>query len=292
MKHRAKNLFDIFRIVFFKNILAEKIIRKLIALFPESIFSKLPPNHYQYTSGSIRKFKQNQIVYTADISDYMGHFIYFGFKDLSLHNMLNYVKTGDTIIDVGTNIGVSLLNFAKKTGNTGKVIGFEPDSFNFNNCKKNIALNKFNNIELINEGLGNKTGNFNMIIEDRKNRGRNKITNAISNDTENNLVSITTLDIWFNQNKKINKLNILKIDVEGYDLKVIQGALTLINQFNPIIFVELDDNNLRAAGNSAEELILFMNSIHYKCYKLTDKEEINTGKDFTNCHYDLVCIKK
>ncbi|MFN7013249.1 MAG: FkbM family methyltransferase, partial [Bacteroidia bacterium] len=118
------------------------------------------PNNYQYNKNSYRNFKYNNLNFYADISDYMAHYIYFGFKDLSLENMLNYIKPNDVIIDVGTNIGCSLLNFANKTGSGGKVYGFEPDSYNFTICKKNISLNTLKNIELHNIGLGNEQGKF------------------------------------------------------------------------------------------------------------------------------------
>jgi FkbM family methyltransferase len=207
--------------------------------------------------------------------------------------MLSYIKEGDIIIDVGTNIGCSVMNFALKTGSDGKIYGFEPDIINYNQCKKHINLNKFENISLYNIGIGNNSGKYNLIIDDPNNRGTNKISiNDKSKIKKESIeVLITTIDEWVLKNK-IEKINVIKIDVEGFDLKVIEGAEETIKKYNPILFVELDNNNLLKVNDSAVKLIHKLNQLNYECREIISNQLIDTSyTNFENCHFDIICIK-
>jgi len=127
-----------------------------------SFFGKLVPNIYQYPKGTIRKVYFRGINFEVDLHDYYGHFIYFGFNDPSQTALLDLCQPGNVIIDIGTNIGFSLLNMAKISGDKGLVIGFEPDPINFSRLQKNISLNSFTNIKVNPIGLGDKQGKFTL----------------------------------------------------------------------------------------------------------------------------------
>lgn len=75
------DLFNLFRSIL-KLIIFEKLIRYFSkGKDPSHFISKLCPNNYQYKLGTIRKFKHNGVVLEVDIYDYVGHYLYFGFKD-------------------------------------------------------------------------------------------------------------------------------------------------------------------------------------------------------------------
>ena len=74
--------------------------------------------------------------------------------------MSNFISEGDTIIDVGANIGTTTLEASKKIGNDGKIFSFEPHPTIFKFLQGNILLNKCKNVELFNFAIGSKSTNI------------------------------------------------------------------------------------------------------------------------------------
>lgn len=266
----------------------EKLIKQNIKNNPSSFFIKLAPNNYQYKKNSIRTFCYYGVNLRVDISDYVGHYLYFGFEDKAQEKLINIAQSGFTVLDVGTNIGSTLLQFANKVGNNGRVYGFEPDPINHKACLANIKLNTFTNIEVANIGLGNEKGSFNLVVDTETNRGGNRI--SFSNETEktSSKINVERLDDWI-KNKNLTKVDLIKIDVEGFELNVLKGAKEVLVLYKPVLFIELDDNNLRAVGNSANELVLYLEALNYLIESAETGEIIDANKNFTDCHYDIIC---
>lgn len=135
-------------------------------------FFKFFPSHYLYTNPTIRQVKKQSIGYLLDISDYVDWWIYFDVVDIAHERLLQLCNHDDVVLDIGTNIGSTLLRFAQKTSlGTGRVIGFEPDSINYQKCLKNISLNNFTNIEVNKLGLGASETSLYLITDTPINRG-------------------------------------------------------------------------------------------------------------------------
>lgn len=266
----------------------EKLTKQNIENNPSSFFIKLAPNNYQYQKNSIRTFNYNGIKLAVDISDYVGHYLYFGFEDKAQEKLIQLAKSGDIVLDIGTNIGSTLLQFANKVGNNGRVYGFEPDPINYKVCLANIKLNSFTNIEVANIGLGNENGSFNLVVDTETNRGGNRISYNIETQKTSSKIYVVRLDEWIKYNK-ITKVDLIKIDVEGFELNVLKGAKEVLVLYKPVLFIELDDNNLRAVGNSANELVLYLEALNYLIESAETGEIIDANKNFTDCHYDIIC---
>lgn len=273
---------------FFKIPYFEKWLRKLIINNPEaSCLYKMIPNNYQYKPNTIRYFKYKGINLKVDIRDYVQHNLYFNFKDKAQEKLISLAKSEFIILDIGTNIGSTLLQFAKNVGTSGFVYGFEPDFLNHKACIENIALNPFSNLEVFNIGLGNEKGTFDLVVDKETNRGENKIQLTKQADKTYTSIHVERLDDWIS-NQKIEKLNLIKIDVEGFEMNVLKGAYLTIKRFYPILFIEVDDNNLNTVGNSAKELILFLEELNYKITMAETNIAISSNFDFTKCHFDII----
>jgi FkbM family methyltransferase len=201
-------------------------------------------------------------------------------------NLLSLVEENQIILDIGTNIGSTLLQFAKKLNNNGFVYGFEPDKFNYRKANLNISLNTFKNVLVENKGLGKVSGVFNLAIDCESNRGMNRIVNQENINTSK--IVIVTLDEWY-EKLQLEKIDLIKIDVEGYEMNVIIGGIKVLRRFKPILFIELDDNNLKLQDSSAKELITLLISLGYNITNAENKEIITEFSNFSNCHFDIVC---
>ncbi len=272
----------------FKIRILEKALRTLTnKKTPDSFFVKLIPNNYQYLPHTYRYVQRNGIKFKVDLFDYVGWWIYFGVRDTSRLKLYNLLTTNQTIIDVGANIGETLMNFAKLAGPTGEVHGFEPDSVNYRRCCENLKLNGFTNITLNNIGLGATAGKYLIKTNTPSNRGGNRIcAESIENNTET--IQVITLDQYALDNN-LTKIDVIKIDVEGYELKVLRGCELLIKKYRPSFFIELDDSNLQEQGDSAKELIAYLTQFNYRITSSETDKIITAATDFTNCHYDIIC---
>lgn len=154
----------------------------------------------------------------------------------------NLLKKGETVIDLGANIGYYVLMESKIIGN-GKVYAIEPEIKNFNILKKNVKLNNRYNVEFMNAAVGDKNGFDYMNISSYSNM-HTLYKNEDSKDYKYNRiigkrkVRVITLD-WFCKKHKITP-NFVRMDVQGYEHHIIKGMKNLLKQKKPLrIFMEL-----------------------------------------------------
>lgn len=253
----------------------------------DRLIYKIVPHSYTYPHSSFRKFNRFGVKLKADISDFLGHGLYFGYdneESRSYDRLLNLVKPGFLCIDVGANIGYVSMRMGSAQRDV-TVIGFEPDPLNYFRAKENLALNHFDNISIHHLGLGEQKGEAVMEIRTAGNLGGNRIGKS---GTSGEKVPITTLDLFFDQRER-TAIDLIKIDVEGYELKVLKGAKKILSADHPILFVEINDDNLRYQGDTAHELIKYLMELGYKDFIHTGNGAVISDKtDFKNLHFDLL----
>ncbi|MGC4022145.1 MAG: FkbM family methyltransferase [Cyclobacteriaceae bacterium] len=254
-------------------------------------FSKLIPNHYQYPLSSFRNVEVRGVKLTVDIGDYIGHCIYFGFTGTewkSYEKLFSLCQPSFHVLDIGANIGYTSLVMSTLVGN-GAVVGFEPDPFSYQQLLQNYKKNPEIKVKCLNVGLGEKSSS--AFLEERlvTCRGANRI--AVG-DTKGIEIKLETLDTIFTE-LNFKTLELIKIDVEGYELKILKGGKSILSQFKPTLFIEVDESNLRDQGDSAYGLISFLSEIGYNTFVQVDTEtSISLATNFEDCHFDLIAQAK
>ncbi len=145
---------------------------------------------------------------------------------------------GGEFIDIGSHIGKWSIYVAKRLGNKGRVISIEPTEYSFILQKKNIGLNSVNNIKQYNNIISDKKEKVSF-YESKENPATNSLNPMFS--PHNVIVKESIKLDNLIDNKKDIKL--IKIDVEGSELKVIMGAKKIIELNKPKIIFESNDNN-------------------------------------------------
>lgn len=279
---KRTRFFNIFRNVF-KMPLLEVVLSKLTNNQGyENFFVKLIPQNYQYPKGSYRIVKRRGIRFRLDVSEYMEWVIYFGLTVEDRESLYPLVKKGMVILDIGTNIGETLLYFASQTGANGHVFGFEPVSLNYRKCLDNISLNTFENIEVNQLAVSDKQETLYFGDSNNSNSGGIFMHKEKGNTLDS--VRAITLDHFVNE-KKIKKIDLIKIDVEGFEGNVLKGAENTIRDLKPLLFVEVDETNLKRQGSSAVKLETLIRSYGYSVKK-TNQGKVYTG---SSQHYDIIC---
>jgi FkbM family methyltransferase len=250
------------------------------------VVQKFAPNNYQYPHGTMRECERGGIKYSLDISDYMQYCIYYGVAIEPRDALYGLVKDGTTIIDVGTNIGETLLNFARINRN-GINIGFEPVPTVFRKAKHNLNLNNFENIALENLGLSNIEETLSFREPDEHNSGGIYLVKTKGEDVES--VRVVRLDDYVCKNG-ITNISLIKIDVEGFEMNVLNGSIETLKRFMPALFVEVNDGFLNRQGSSAHELFGYLDGLGYTLRYAETGVELNRRADFSGKHFDVVCI--
>jgi len=174
---------------------------------------------------------------------------------------LNTVKEGMTIVDIGVNKGYFSLLFAKLMNDRGKVLSFEPDPDNCFWVRKSIQANGYRCIELFQYALSDKEGSVTFYLGKKSGWG----SVFPSSLTEEKAITVKTrkLDNVLKE-EGMNKVDIIKIDVQGADLLVLKGAETTLKRQNIKLAMDVDVKSL----GERNQLFDFLESCGFKIFRI------------------------
>jgi len=212
----------------------------------------------------------------------MQWYVYWDFKSKDREKLYSLVKPGQILFDVGTNIGETLLNFAKLTGEKGYVYGFEPDDENYGNVQKNISLNNFKNVHVFKKAVADRKETVKYYVVDPHNRGMNRILSDTNQNTSEFVEMETdTIDNIVIENT-ISNVDLIKIDIEGYEMHALRGAKNTLMKFKPILFIEVGYSRLLKHNTSPNELVKMLEDIGYNIFHSETDIKISSKDDFSH----------
>ncbi len=194
-----------------------------------------------------------------------------------------YLKPGDNFIDVGANIGTWANLSANAVGPNGKVICFEPHPLIFTYLSGNIKLNNFNNIEANNVGCSDKEGKlfFSQNLDSM---------NHVTFDPVNSItIPVKNLDSF---TENLNVINLIKIDVEGFELNVLKGAEKTLEKTKVVIF-ESNGAFQKKYGYQTSDILTLLMKKGFKIFKIVDNNEyLELSSTYNSVDgEDLIAIK-
>ncbi len=206
------------------------------------------------------------------------------------------IKKGDIVLDVGANIGYYTLIFAKLVGDTGKVFAFEPDPTNFQILKKNIALNGYKNVELIQKALSDKNQKVTLILN-KQNTAGNYLSSKHQTSKNSIQIDAITTDDYFKNFKQ--KIDFIKIDVEGAETMVLKGmSNSLSNNKNLKLMVEYNSDAIMNMGLEPKSYLELLVKNDFSIFDINtknmkiEKSDIQTIiKKYRDEHTNLFCVK-
>ncbi len=175
--------------------------------------------------------------------------IYGEYSEAEIELFQQIVQPNDLVVDVGANIGVHTVFFARAVGSTGTVMAFEPQRIIFQNLCANLSLNSVINTYSYNVAVGDAIGSIKVPVLDYES------ANNFSGHIEGELVQVITID-----SLNLPYCRLIKLDVEGMELKVLQGAANTIIRLKPIFYIKNDRQENLAAS------ISYLDSLDYQMY--------------------------
>lgn len=166
--------------------------------------------------------------------------------------ILPLFKEGDTVVDVGANIGTHTVPYAKHVGPNGLVLAFEPYVPSF--VALAVNCRDLPQVRLHNCALGNCNRTVGLVLPSDTNMG----TVAVNRDATGETL-MRKLDDF-----ALASCAFIKIDAEGYEPEVIAGAINTLARCKPTLFVELNDGALARYGYRKDSVLQSLISIGYE----------------------------
>ncbi len=194
----------------------------------------------------------------------------------------NTIQTGDTVLDIGGNIGYYALPESKLVGDTGVVYAVEPVKSNYELLQKNVELNGMNNVKTFQMAMGDAEREIPIYIRSKKNLSS---LTELPSDARGGVVGVekvpmTTVDVFVE--KIIGKApSFLRMDVEGFEISILEGMqktlsgnTTLLIEFHPMF---LNDKQ-------KERIMQLLKQFHYNKVVITvnPKSELNALLKYLN----------
>ena len=217
----------------------------------------------------IKQFFQNSVLYAYQLVKNTGflttptgqklsrnaYFLYKHIYEPNLNHLKAMIAPDSTIIDVGANIGFLSIKFSKWISKKGLVIAIEPEPLNVQLLKQSLGEKQISNVEVINGAAAEKEGALFLKL--------NPLNPADHRLSDQGIpIKAFTIDSLLDGKGRL-PVSLIKIDVQGAETRVLQGAKNTISQYKPIIFIEIDDESLNAAGFTSNGLIDLLRSYGY-----------------------------
>jgi len=161
--------------------------------------------------------------------------VYGTHEPRSTQLLKQFLKPGMTVVDIGGNLGYYALLEAQMVGNSGRVIAIEPVAANFAQLSKNVAANGYRNTILHNLAIGPSNGIATMYIGKKSNWHS---LHPVPWEAREITVRVSTLDAVLAEHH-LHSVDLIRMDVEGYEVEVIHGMAETLENYSPRLLVEL-----------------------------------------------------
>ena len=234
-------------------------------------------NHHIFETASIRYPARYRAV--LDLHGWLERiaFLTNGYESDTVRFLARCYPDEGYFLDVGANIGLICLPFAElvdhsRIGAPPRIFCIEAVKANFERLIQNIELNdRQNAITPIGKGVGDCEKTVEVQVEGnlKESEGTgtaNILAEGTSHPCERIRLEITTINQLIGSGKLPQDCSLMKIDVDGYDLKVLEGATNLLTSSRPIIFGEFMRHCLAWHGQSHDDVVAFVRQFDYQVY--------------------------
>lgn len=179
--------------------------------------------------------------------------------------MKSDVKEGESVVDLGANIGYYTLLLSRLVGKNGRVFAFEPHPELYQILSENVESNNCTNVTLANKAVADVPGKTSLYLD----------TNGSAHclyDPHNESPFIQTesvvLDDYLHEDS--SSVTFVKLDIEGFEMKALEGAAGILRNQGLRIITEFNPHKLRGAGNSPEQYLRFLFKKGFSLFDIED----------------------
>lgn len=195
---------------------------------------------------------------------------------------------GATILDIGAHIGLFSTVAAKIAGEYGKIFAFEPAPATIPVLQQTIRINELGHlITPVNQAMGKTPGKMTFFVSDNEADNSNSLI-AYKEDRKLNgvQVEVNTIDN-FVANKKLSKINFIKIDVEGAEYDTLLGGMHVFGKYKPHAIIAIHPEPIKKKGDKLEDIYDLIEELRYDVIsngKLITKEQFCSNDQLIDLH--------
>jgi FkbM family methyltransferase len=214
------------------------------------------------------------------------------FEEAEWHFVDRFIKKGMTVLDIGAHHGFYTILCSKKVGSTGRVVAFEPSPGEQRKLLFHLKLNHCKNVTIESHALAGQNGKATLFVTKGWYTAFNSLRPpALSVPTQEVEVSTIRLDGYLRA-LQLEKIDLIKIDTEGAELEILQGAENLLmTKSSPVIMIEVCDERTRPWGYPSAAIYDFLARRGYAWFSVTDDGYLRLCEKGTDL-YNLVAVPK
>jgi FkbM family methyltransferase len=203
-----------------------------------------------------------------------------------------HLPRGGTFVDVGANQGFFTILASRQVGGSGRVVAFEPARSEARKLHANIKLNRCANVTVEEMALGAEIGtaDFYMYLGHQGSwSGLRKGAEDVEVPSQMIKVPVMTLDAYVGASA-LQRLDIMKIDVEGGELNVLRGAMATIQRHRPLILCEVESRRTRQWGYEPAAILEQLAAGGYRWWTVTRGGSLGEGAGSAADGQNLVAV--
>ena len=232
--------------------------------------------------------------YLAGDSELDQRILYDLFEHAEAQFFQRYLQPGMTVLDIGAHHGFYSLIASRAVHPGGAVHSFEPSPRERARLQRNLRLNRCGNLTIHSNALGAHTGRAKLFLVEGNQDGCNSLRRPDGVPATVSVeVEIEPLDEFLKE-RGVQNVDFLKMDVEGAEFSVLQGASGLLNSSQrPVILAEVSDLRTKAWGYAAREILAYLEEKEFRWFEPVAQGKL-VAADRTLGSYDhnLVAVPK
>lgn len=239
---------------------------------------------FRYAHGVVRVSDfDSDLSIDLRLSEHMQRRIFWmGYYSISVVALMNkMLRGGMVVIDIGANIGEITMVAAKRVNTTGRVVAFEPIDVIADELEGNVKRNHLGQVVIVRSGLFDVANDDVPVYEScgqgndsDEHHGLGSLYSAAIGQVPLQRIAVTTLDAWLEANP-LERIDLIKIDIEGSELPCLRGAEQTLRRFLPALIVEVQDVSAAAAGYQARDILDFLSSLSYEFHCIGSRGQLS-----------------
>ena len=263
----------------------ERVVRKLC-----------PPEQSARIGARVQRF-EDDVLFRVDPGTLLGWYVYFfGAYEPEVRRLIRrLLNTGCVAIDVGANVGWHTLLMAAQVGENGQVLAFEANPSVRQTLDKGIKLNGFKQVSVHECALSDKSGlvRFDAPAASHLRAGTGRIIGQGEEAGTDDMIEIACKRLDdVPQIMELPRVDLMKVDVEGWEWNALQGATEMVKRFHPYVLFEYDSDYVTRGGGSRDKLAEFFSSHQYSLCMADDKNLQLLAGDWPGCFNVLAVPEK
>jgi FkbM family methyltransferase len=246
---------------------SQRWLRPLCRHLPPSLAYRL---YYRYVAGlegSPERFENARAMFgdarlsssMEDVVDLL--FAYHGcseFLGVTLCHLLT--KPGQTIFEIGANLGTDTMNMAALVGPAGRVVAVEPGGACVAKLRARVEGNRLSQVTVVQKAAAESPGRFSLQPGLEQNSGM-AFLSAVSSDADRETIETTTIEALAETH---GSPHFIWMDIEGFELRALRGGSKVLRSARPFVYTEVDRGHLERAGDSLDAFEAFVEEHDYR----------------------------